>query len=277
MKRLLILFATLVWLGVVTAACASKGVEAVPDVRLAVAAPRRAVLPTATAARKTSYRVAVEGDFPPFETYDASTRRLSGFDVDLMQAVAAKAGLNLEYVNVGPNRLLSGVLNCDYDAGISALAITEPLRQQVTFSEPYLSVGQAIVIKKGNLTITGADKLSGMVVGVLNGSPSAAQVQAVPEATAQPYPTLTEAFNDLITGNIDAVVAGRPRVSSYVSIPANRLKIANGELGTEEYGIAICPRDQDLVDKINDGLAAVKADGTLDKLTKKWLDASIVR
>jgi polar amino acid transport system substrate-binding protein len=278
-KRFLIVCVALAWLGAFTGACASKGVVAVRDARPTVAAPGGAADPAASAVPNASYRVAVEGDFPPFETVDASGQRLTGFDVDLMQAVAERAGLNVEFVNVGANRLLSGVLSCQYDAGISAIAITDQLRQQLAFSQPYLSVGQVIVVKKGNIAITGRDTLAGMVVGALNGSPSAARVQQIPDVTAQPYPTLDEAFNDLITGNVDAVVASRTRALRYVGIPANRLKIAanldDAESATEDLGIAICPRDTDLVQKINEGLAAVKADGTLDRLSNRWLAGSV--
>ncbi len=181
------------------------------------------------------------------------------------------------YVNVGPNLLLSGVLNCDYDAGVSAIAITDQLRRQMAFSEPYLTVGQVIVVKKGNLVITGRDSLAGMRVGVLNGSPSASGIQSLPNVEALRYPTLDQAFKDLINGSIDAVVGSRPRVVSYTSIPANKLKIVSDEFGAEGYGIAICPQDADLVQKINDGLVAIQADGTLDKLTRKWLKDSVIR
>ncbi len=286
MNRCLMVFVAVAWIGALTAGCASNGVIAVPDVRTPNAASSLAADLAGSPDPKTSYRIGVEGNFPPFALYDARSRRLSGFDVELMKAVTAKAGLNVEYVNVGANRLLSGVLNCEYDAGVSAIAIADQLRQQIAFSEPYLTVGQVIVVKKGNIVITGRDSLAGMSVGVLNGSPSASGIQSIPNVQALPYPTLDQAFNDLINGRIDAVVASRPRVLSYTSIPANRLKIVTAEtgaagsgveFGTEDYGIAICPRDADLAQKIKDGLAAIKADCTLDKLTKKWLKGSVIR
>jgi polar amino acid transport system substrate-binding protein len=270
-------FVAVAWIGAFTAGCASKGVVAVPDVKTADASSGLAADPAASPDPKRSYRIGVEGNFPQFAVYDASKRQLSGYDIELMKAVVAKAGLDVEYVNVGSNLLLTGVLNCDYDAGISAIAITDQLRQQMMFSEPYLTVGQVIVVKKGNIVITDRDSLAGMTVGVLNGSPSASGIQSIPNVEALQYPMLDQAFKDLIKGNIDAVVASRPSAVSYTSIPANKLKIVSDEFGVEDYGIAICSQDAELAQKINDGLAAIKADGTLDKLTRNWLKNSAIR
>jgi polar amino acid transport system substrate-binding protein len=148
----------------------------------------------------------------------------------------------------------------------------------MAFSDPYLNVGQVIVVvKMGNIVIGGWDSLAGMAVGVLNGSPSASAVQNMPNINMVAYPTYSATFKDLINGSIDAVVASKPRALSYTSIPANKLKIVSDEFGTEDYGIAICPQDAELAQKINDGLAAIKADGTLDKLTRNWLKNSAIR
>jgi len=276
-RRVLIVFVAVAWIGAFTAGCASKGVVAVSGVKTADVTSSLATDSSASPDQKRSYRIGVEANFPQFAVYDASKRQLSGYDIELMKAVAVKAGLDVEYANVGSNLLLTGVLNCDYDAGISAIAITDQLREQMVFSEPYLTVAQVIVVKKGNIVITGRDSLAGMTVGVLNGSPSASGIQNIPNVEALQYPMLDQAFKDLIKGNIDAVVASRPSAVSYTSIPANKLKIVSDEFGTEDYGIAICPQDAELAQKINDGLAAIKADGTLDKLTRNWLKNSAIR
>jgi ABC-type amino acid transport substrate-binding protein len=74
-----------------------------------------------TVGPRTAYRIGVDGSFPPFAAYDAGKRQFSGFDIAVMQAIAEKTGLKVEYFDAGSNRLLSGVLNCDYDAGVPRL------------------------------------------------------------------------------------------------------------------------------------------------------------
>jgi polar amino acid transport system substrate-binding protein len=216
-------------------------------------------------------RIGVDASFPPFETTGTGQNKLTGFDIELMKAIATRAGLDIEFTNVGMNQLLTGVLRCSLDGGISAITISDQLKKQMAFSNPYLTVAQVIVVKKGNISINSRDQLSGMIVGVQAGSPSVKELNKIPGAQVNSYPTLYLAFQELITGNIDAVITNKQRALIYTVIPANNLKIIDEEFGSESYGVAVCNKNPDLLKKINEGLAAVKADGTLDKLTKKWI------
>jgi len=258
-KRVSVVLVILVWIGVILAACGEKATST-----NGLSNPDAALSPA-------KIRVGVEGILPPFEAINTTTKELTGFDIELMKAIATRAGLNIQFVNVGKNQLLTGVLNCQYDAGISAISMTDELRQQLEFSDPYLTIAQALVVQKGNITITGPDQLPGMTIGAQRGSSGASEVQNIPGTQLAIYPSFDLAFQELISGNIDAVLAGKPRATSYASVPSNKLKIVGGEFGNETYGIAVCKENPALLTKINEGLAAVKADGTLDKLTRKWL------
>ena len=79
------------------------------------------------------------------------------------------------------------------------------------------------------------------------------------------------AFQDLKNGLIDAVVADNALALIYVGDSANNFKIVGEALTGESYGIAVCPQKLDLLKRINDGLASLKFDGTLDKLAQKWV------
>jgi len=216
-------------------------------------------------------KIATDASLPSLESVNMGTQAIEGFDVDLMRAIAGKAGFEAQFVNVTTSRLLMGIAQCQFDAGISAISITESLKRQIAFSDPYLSFGQTVVVKKGNITIDGQGKLVGMVVGSQNGSPSAVEVMKIPGAQFKAYETYDLAFQDLVTGYIDAVVAEVPRAQSYVNIKANNLKMVGGVFGSDQYGIATCLKKPDLLKKINQGLAVVKADGTLDRLVQKWI------
>jgi len=215
--------------------------------------------------------VGVDANFPPFETARADNNEFTGFDIDLMNAIASKAGYQVEFKNEPRNGLLSGMIKCQYDAAISAFAITKPLEKQIQFSEPYLSVDLVVVVQKGNITISGPTGLAGAIVGVENGSPAASAVANISDAQLANFPTVDQAFQNLIDGNVEAVVASRSTALNYANIPANHLKIVGEKLGSENYAIAVCPAKPDLLAKINTGLAAVKDDGTLDKLIKRWI------
>ncbi len=237
-----------------------------------------AATPAASPAGRTPTDVApgtilvwTDATFPPFESLDAPKRQIVGFDVDLVNAVAKRAGFKVQIAATRYGDLLAGVANCQYTMGISAIPITDELKAQMLFSEPYFVSGQVVVVKKGNLTITGRDSLKGMTVGAQRGTNSAYEINQMAEVQAVVYPAAEFAFQDLAEGMIDAVVADKLLALSYVDVKPNNLKLAGEPFATESYGMAVCKYRSDLVEKINAALEQVKKDGTLEKLEKKWL------
>jgi ABC-type amino acid transport substrate-binding protein len=71
-------------------------------------------------------------------------------------------------------------------------------------------------------------------------------------------------------GDIDAVIASKPRALRFVKIPANNLKIVGDEFTNEDYGIVVCNKQSGLLSKVNAGLKGVKTNGAMDNLLKKW-------
>jgi polar amino acid transport system substrate-binding protein len=216
-------------------------------------------------------RIGTDASFPPFEMVDIEKRGLTGFDIELMKAIAAKSGLEVEFVNVSYDQLVIDMAQCRYDGGLSAIIITDELKQKMEFSNPYFAAGQVVVVKGENNTITGRDSLSGKTVGAQKGSSSAAEVEKIAGVGLKTYETFALALQDLIYGVIDAVVADKPLALSYTNNSANNLKIAGDEFAMVNYGIAVCNDRADVLQKINDGIAAVKANGALSKLTQKWI------
>jgi polar amino acid transport system substrate-binding protein len=219
-------------------------------------------------------RIATNASLPPFEWIDTNSRQLLGFDIDVMNAVAVRANLQVSYGRVDQVPLLAGIADCRYDGGISAIEITDALKQQVAFSTPYYTTGQVVVVKKGNLVITGRDSLKGMTVGAAQESPGAAEVQKIAGARLQFYPTADMALQELINGLIDAVITDLPQALIYANVPANNLKTVGGLFDTADLGIALCKQRPELVQRINTALAALQADGTLDQIRQRWLAVS---
>jgi polar amino acid transport system substrate-binding protein len=215
--------------------------------------------------------VGTDATFPPFESLDAPRRQIVGFDIDLMNAIAKRAGLQIQIVGTRYGELLRGVASCEYAAGISAIPITEDLKTQMLFSDPYFVNGQVVVVKKGNITITGRESLAGMSVGAQRNTNSLLELSQMDGLLQHDYPTADFAFQDLAEGLIDAVVADKLLALSYVSVKPNNLKIVGEPFATESYGIAICSQQAELLTKVNEGLAKIKADGTLRKLERRWL------
>ena len=216
-------------------------------------------------------RVATDATWPPFEYISEETKEIEGFDIDLFKAIAEKAGLEVEFVNVAWDPLLAGIAQCQYDVAISAMTITEDRKKEMLFSDPYFQAGQLVTVRKDNTDISSKDDLGGKVAGAQIGTTGSFEVEKIDGATLKTYDDIGLAFQDLINGQIDAVVADNPLALAYAGKNPDKLKIAGEVFTTEDYGIAVCKTKADLLAKINSGLKAVKEEGLIDELIQKWL------
>ena len=214
-------------------------------------------------------RVATDATWPPFEYVDTETNEIVGFDIDLFTAIAEKAGIEFEFVNVEWDPLLAGVAQGTYDAAISSITIREDRLSDMDFSDPYF-IAKQIIVTKTNSEIMAISDLVGKKVGVQSGTTGDIEVSAVDGVDATGYDEIGMAFIALLGGQIDAVVCDTPVASGYISKYSNLRTVA--EFPTiEEYGIAMPKGNEELLEKINAALAEVKAEGIIDNLVQKWL------
>lgn len=218
----------------------------------------------------TKIRVATDATWPPFE-YVNDQKEIVGFDIDLFKAIAEKEGLEIEFVNVGFDPLLAGMAQGTYDAAISSITITTDRQKDMLFSDPYYAAGQIIVVRKDNTSITGINNLSGNV-GAQIGTTGAMEVEKVAAAKLKTYDDVGLAFQDLVNGQIDAVISDNWLALGYVAKNASTLKTAGNMFTSESYGIAVAKSKTDLLTKINSGLAKVKTEGLIETLSKKWIE-----
>lgn len=216
-------------------------------------------------------RIGLGANLPPFESFDSNKKEFVGFDVEVFRAIAAKSDLDFEFISV-ENNLPTLIASCQLEGGISALTPTNLLEQQMNFSEAYYTARYGIVVKNGNITISGREQLPGMKIGTQAGTVSEDEIDKIPEVQRKSYETLNLAFQDLIAGYLDAVITDQPHALSYVAVKRNNLKLVGEAFGAIDFRIAVCKSQSDLLKKINTGLAAIKADGTLDRLTKEWIN-----
>ena len=216
-------------------------------------------------------RIATDATWPPFEYIDEQTKEIVGFDIDLINAIAEKEDLDIEILNVAWDPLLAGIAQCQYDAAISSVSITEDRAKEMLFSDPYFQVGQLVTVRKDNTDIKGRDDLAGKVAGAQIGTTGSFAIEDVEGATLRTYDDIGLAFLDLINGGIDAVVSDNPLAYEYVGKNPDKLKTVGEVFTSEEIGIAVCKDNTDLLAKLNSGLRAVMAEGLIEELIDKWL------
>jgi polar amino acid transport system substrate-binding protein len=264
MKRTALFVSLLAALAMLLAAC-SPAATATP-------APTTAAANTQAPA-PTKIRVATDATWPPFEVVDEATKDIVGFDIDLLKAVAASQNIEVEFVNVGFDPLLAGIAQCQYDAAISAITITDDRKKEMLFTNPYFNAGQIVVVQAGNTDITSKDNLGGKKVGAQIGTTGAIEGGKISGADVRTYDTVDLAFQDLINGQIDAVIADNPLALGFVGKSPDKLKVVGNVFTDESYGIAVCNKNQALVDQLNAGLAKVEGEGLIEKLSAQWLAA----
>lgn len=215
--------------------------------------------------------IATDATFPPFEMVDETTKELTGFDIELMEAVATKAGIQFEFINLPFDPMLAGLSECQYDIAIAAITITDERKAQFLFSDPYIDAGQIITVKAGNTDIKSKADLNGKIIGAQLGTTGEIEAKAIDGIEYKPYDTYDLAFLDLINGQIDAVIADNPTALGFIEKNPSKLMTVGDVFTNEFYGIALCKNRQDLLDKINPALKEVIDSGFVAELAAKYL------
>lgn len=209
--------------------------------------------------------------YPPFEF--APRRGPKGFDIDLMNEVADRMGLKVEYENVQFDSLLRGLSSDLFDAGISGMTITETRRQQADFSDPYYNVDEALVVRSGS-EIESTGDLEEMVLGVQRGTPGMSEAGRLLNAgdvgDVRTYTTIEAAFAALEDEAIDGVIYDLPAAQKEADESDGELELVEVIPTGSQYGIAF-PKDSPLVEPVNQALREIKEDGTYEEIYKKWI------
>ncbi|MDP9439303.1 MAG: basic amino acid ABC transporter substrate-binding protein [Actinomycetota bacterium] len=210
--------------------------------------------------------------YPPFEF--APRKGPKGFDIDLMNEVADRTGLEVEYRNVQFDSLLRGLSSDLFDAVISGMTITADRRQQVDFSDPYYNVEEALVVRSGS-EIESTGDLEGMTLGVQTGTMGQAEAGELLNAgdveAVRTYPkTINDAFAALEEETVDGVIYDLPAAQRKVEESEGALELVEVIPTGSQYGIAF-PKESPLIEPVNQALAEIKEDGTYEKIYKEWI------
>lgn len=216
--------------------------------------------------------VATEPAYPPFEA-QAAGGGYEGFDIDLFNAVGEATGLEIQFESLPFDGIIPALQAETVGAAISAMTITEERAQTVDFSRPYFKAGLAIAVQADNAEIASFDDLAGKKIAVQIGTTGADEAAKVDGAEVVTFESAPLALQELSNGNADAVINDLP-VTLYAIDEGGLegIKVV-GDLLTEEfYGIAL-PKGSENLAKVNEGIAAIIADGTYGEIYQKWFDA----
>jgi polar amino acid transport system substrate-binding protein len=242
-------------------------------VALSLALPAASQARSAEEIHKTGRIViATEGGFVPFNFFQGP--KLTGFEVDIADAIAAKMGVKPEWKAISFDALLAGLQQDRWDMVIASHGITEERAKSVTFADPHYCSGGVIVAKEPS--IRAAKDLKGRTVSVQTGTTyleHVRQIEGVKEV--KNYPQDADARAALAAGRVDAWVTDKFTAKQALDAnPGSGMKMGDF-IFVERIAAAVRKGNAPLAAEINKALAAIMADGTYEKISKKWFHEDI--
>ena len=219
--------------------------------------------------------VATCADYPPFENLENG--EYVGLDIEIAKAIAAELGLELEFKNLQFDAIIPAIAaGGQADMGISGFSVDPERAKEIDFSNAYVIDDQAVAVMKDSpITEANADEelnKEGVVIAVQSGTTGEAYVQEnYPKATAQAYGNSTDAFAAMQSGQANAVCTNKAVVDKMLSEAYQDAHVVKAIATGEEYAIVISKDNPALTAAINDVLAKLQADGTLEALAKQYL------
>ena len=219
-------------------------------------------------------RVGTEPTFAPFEFLDTETKQFAGFDMDLIRAVADKAGYDVEILNMGFDALIPALMTRSIDVIAAGLSITEERAKRVDFTKPYINAGLTVMTTKENApNIKSVKDLEGKCLCAEIGSSGALVMKRIPNTTIRTFNSAADAFLELNKNGCYAMLNDGPVNRYFLRQPASKsmnLVALDFVVSDDQYGMAVQKGNTKLLNRLDNALDAIKADGTYDKIYEKW-------
>lgn len=240
--------------------------------------PSTASTPDTAPTSGKTYMVAVDAGFPPFSYLDENGKPV-GYDVDLINAIANKANMNVQVITKNWSEFPQALNNDQVDLWIAGISVSEERKAIIDYSEPYLTYKTAILTKNDEkgMAINQAN-LGEQRLVALEGTVDfdyAKTLVKTPE-NLQGVSTTFLGAKEILTDKADAFV-NNDRILQYhikqypeYNVRIFALDITNNTSATDSLGIAVKKGNTELVKKLNQGLADIKQDGTYTKINQQW-------
>lgn len=234
-----------------------------------------AMVSTASAADKNWAKIKKSGvltigtspDYPPFESVDPATNKIVGFDIDLIDAVAAELGLKTKFQAMGFDSIIIAVKNGQVNLGMSSFSVTEERKQSVDFTIPYYKNGSTVLTKADSPVKTEED-LVGKRVAAQIGSTSAEAAKKIKGCDAQIVDDANIAVMMMKNGVVQGAVLDVAIAENYAKKP--EFTVFEKPLSYEETAAIVRKNSPEFLDALNKAIEKLEADGTIAKLRKKW-------
>jgi len=225
--------------------------------------------------KRGELRVGFEAGYVPFEMTDKNGRFV-GFDIDMAKEMAKAMGVKFVPVNTAWDGIIPALLSNKFDIIMSGMTVTQERNLKVLFADPYIIVGQTILLsKKHEGDVTSYRDLNDpkyTVTSKLGTTGEQAVKRHIPKAKYKSFETETEAFLEVLNGRADAYVYDLPNcVYLYAQQGKGKVIFLDEPFTYEPLAWAINKGDPDFLNWLNNFLRQVKNDGRYERIYNKWI------
>ena len=222
-----------------------------------------------TVLAKDKIYVGTNAEFPPFEYLENG--EITGFDMDLVHEIGKIVDADIKIVDMAFDGLLPALQMKKVDLVIAGMTANEERMKTVSFTQPYYTASQVIIVKEGDNSIKSFDDLKGKKVGVMLGFTGDMVVSEIDGVKIERFNAAYAGIMALQAGKVEAIVLDSEPAKNYVA-QNKGLVLADADAEQEEYAIAVKKNDKELLEKVEKALTEIKENGTYDKLIQKYFN-----
>lgn len=223
-------------------------------------------------------RIGLDSGYQPFEMTDKKGN-IVGFDIDIAKILAKSLGVKLTIVNTDFDGIIPALLTDKFDIILSGMTITQSRNTQINFPEPYIVVGQAIILNKrleGKVhSYKDLNDPKYTVASRIGTTGEMATKRLIPKAKYKSFDKEADGAMDVVNGQSDAFVYDLPFGVVFMAQHGHGKAVFLDEPFTyEPLGMGIRKGDPDFLNFLNNFVRQIKADGTYDRLHHKWITST---
>lgn len=221
---------------------------------------------------------AVANDYTPLQYMDPASGKAVGWEYDAVAEMCRRLNCEVDWQNTSWDAMIPAIAAGQYDVGMDGITITDERKQQVDFSEPYMTSQQFMLVRADEdkfdtkeAFAANADLLIGSQAGTSGFYTAVYDILDGDEANPRIklYENFGASVQALLTGDVDMVLVDAASGRGYIGANPDKLKIVGDAIKSEEFGF-IFQQGSDLVEPFNAAIASMKEDGFTSYLDNKW-------
>jgi polar amino acid transport system substrate-binding protein len=216
--------------------------------------------------------IAIENAYIPFNYVRLDNGQAEGWDYDALATICKLLNCKPVYKEIGWDSMITAVSQGQFDVAADGITITDERAKVVDFSDGYITVDQRVMVQQDSPIVSAEEFKTNtqLKLGTQKGTTNYEEaVKMVGEDRVAAFDTFGDAVQALINGDVNGVVIDDTAGVGYVGVNADKIKLLPEKLVGQALGF-VFPKGSDLVEPFNAALAAMRADGTLEALAKKW-------